>query len=404
MLTTFLVLGDTTTKTKSLIMSDVCRYSKTKADCLDFTNNYGDCGWCTITSNITSVEKCTEVANYCDDVSMCAEFIFPDTTPDCSEVQRDVAVRMLLWWLAAVLINRFCINGAAQEVNTNCFEKMFVILGIALCAASLGTTIWSIAEPSNEEASNVSSALLISALLYPIEYFVFALVVFAFWKLVHRAYKFGKTPIGKYCSVSLILFVFMGFLLLLILSIVQAVGYLHWVNAITFTSLLIFGYDIAKKAIQIQTPEAEQLIMNKSHIIFKTSNQIQDDSRSEEKYPERVSESEDIHCLVWELVVFICYIGTCVSLAFVYEEYEPCFMNIATVPIAIYDIWHWAKHQGPSLFFKIVMIMVALTMISFCIVSCDCNEECLWSHIVVVVLAFVWALLELFVTQLCKRK
>ena len=84
-----------------------------------------------------------------------------------------------------------------------------------------------------------------------------------------------------------------------------------------------------------------------------------------------------------------------IVLAFLFEEYEPCFMNIATVGPVLFCIGKRIYYQVGSKCCNVVSLGIGLYLIGFSIWSCSCNVDCGNLHIAVILVVALWAFISI---------
>ena len=128
----------------------------------------------------------------------------------------------------------------------------------------------------------------------------------------------------------------------------------------TFLSLIFLGIDLVLLLFEMQTPQSKALMHRLGGVQVPESHE---EEEKMEELPNNGHSDADDHAVavkIYQMTFFILWIGACIALSFVFEEYEPCLMNWATLAPAAIDIWIWLNHRKVSRKLHIVVIMTVL--------------------------------------------
>ena len=228
---------------------------------------------------------------------------------------------------------------------------------------------------------------------------------------VKKIIQTGTKSVNAYCLVAIYIFWWIVFFGLFGLGVYSAaIAEEEIVHTMSYVSLGAVWLDLWHPITSIQTPKSRAFInkaalgnkAEESH--SKSSDLYVAGNRPEgqiQKFDAKVDNHHTKQCdlKIWEFVVFMLWIVTFVSLAFVYRHKESCFLSMAVILPILVNIWMFWRHERRKMAKRICVFIVLLgimfLIVVFTVLSCSCRgkEECEWNHIMVIasVMLFVFA-------------
>eukprot|EP01083_Nonionella_stella_P049800 132664_1 len=466
------------------------------------------CAWCSFNESMKSNDSCVDPDYYCRDQlqTICQQLVFPFNASDCSVYMIDQKTIIIVVTIAILGCIAWCVNDMSKESESNTSSRwvrgIFQGVCVLICVAFGVVGIWYATDIHNNKLEEIYHILFICILFIPIAFISIIIVTICFLFIICRIVLFGMKPVHKYLLVALVIVIWLFFIGLFVLAAMELIPNHHWINVITFISLIILGIDIVDLVFHVQTEGSKHIFRSATTlpVLLRGNNDVKrqkllddaqmgdyaydvdtilmdidsdidsgldhltmmptyykpshstgiygsytcpvfaneeivknaeeelkefyidckckdnlSESEEEQKYeilPEKSSvnflpvkknkllrDAQKIHehsspkFLVGHLVLFVLYVGTFITLAFVDEEREPCYMNWATIGPVTISIWLWVRHHNTTLGCTIFALSLVIIMVILSIVSSVCiGDNCVWFHIIVIMIAFLWGL------------
>ena len=385
-----------------------CSSYHTKSGCIgpEYTDGQPDqdnCAWCINYMNSTmNSTQCIAVNNYCTNSQQCDVIEFSSDSEKCSYLAAFVVGMTFLSGCLALCIVFVSIKGYKLS---NKMARSTCGACCSLFIVALVASIWYAFHLKDNEAALIYLIVFLAFVLGIIMICLLAISIPAFIALIKHIYAFVIKPVNKYGLISLVILIWILFISGFVIVCIQLIIKREIISSITYLSLLILGIDLVELVFEIQTKESKSLLLNSNssnaNIEEEEEQKYEQEEESIVSHDESIDEEHSTEIIIWQLLAFIVQACSFIVLAFIFEEYEPCFMNWATVPPVAVNIKFWMHHNGISVNshqcckFKLCLLFIILSLIGFSVVSCICNEDCIGYHVVVIMMAFLWSLTSL---------
>eukprot|EP01084_Bolivina_argentea_P124276 220219_1 len=365
---------------------------------------YYYCGWCVNYLN-TTINKCISVDNYCQNKSLCVEF---DTNESCDNYDPAEALLIMLMTFLLICTNAVCIGLTMTlfepiQKRYNIHDAIIIICGLIPCLFAMVISLCELMYYPNKTVHHLYQYSALIAAFLPLALAILTTALFKLVELLKHINQFGRSVGNKGWLILVVVIIYLLFAFLFITPLIQLWEEFQYIDAITFVSLLLLWVDLRDLALHIQTDESKLVFQGLCSKSATSDNKYAVINEDEKHDHEEHIIDRSVQCFVLELLCFGLYIITFVCLALSFEELEPCFMNCATIGACMVHMIIWVRHNKFGSTSRLIIIGMWSLMFGFTIFSCACVDECVWSHMAVVMLGFAWSSGTITQKMLCSK-